>query len=747
MSFNSLNWKPLLFAFLFYPGFNRASEVSYIGTEQCASCHRQAYSDWKLSDHSKSMALASSESVLGNFDNSTVIFHNIKNRFYKEGTKYFVETIGSDGETNQFSISYTFGHYPLQQYLVEFENGHVQALNVAWDSRSKKKGGQRWIHLQPNENITADSPFFWTRHLQNWNSRCAECHSTNLQKNYDVLKNSFDTTWSEINVACESCHGPGAQHQRRAENGNLDQASGLVNLENNLKWEFSDNNPIALPVGNKSNAYIDMCGGCHSRRSIIADLDSGNNFHNQYRLALLGENLYHPDGQIQDEVFVLGSFLQSKMHASGVTCMNCHQPHSGKLLLQGNSLCAQCHLPGQYDTTKHHFHPVESAGAQCVECHMPENRYMLVDDRRDHRFGIPDPVLSEKLDTPNACNKCHKGTTTSWAISTLQEWRPISRSPDSWPLVNSSARLGDPTMTRPIISAIADETIPPIVKATLLEHLSIFPSRVGSDAAAKYLLDPDPLIRVAAVRSLVNAPPKIRWQHLSPLIVDPIKSVRIEVAAALSTMPTDIPLDKIGDFTVLIKEYRASLARSIDMPSTQSTLGNLELNLGNPGAAEKAYQKALAIEPLYIPALLNLADLYRATNREEEAIPLLLKALEFAPDSGATNFSYGLSLVRQEKYQAALPYLRAATEQQDSQPRYAYVYAIALDSVSLTDKAVIFLEKANQKWPNQYDLLLTQILYLEKLNLTEDILLPLSKLSKIAPGSPAVSQRVQKYLK
>jgi tetratricopeptide (TPR) repeat protein len=322
----------------------------------------------------------------------------------------------------------------------------------------------------------------------------------------------------------------------------------------------------------------------------------------------------------------------------------------------------------------------------------------------------------------------------------------VGQPPELWPLVNAAARLGDPTMTRKILSVMADESKPPIVKATLLELLAVFPSRVGTEAAAKYLLDTDPIIRAAAVRSLGSAPPQFRWQQLSPLVTDPVKSVRMEVAIALSDMLTEIPLEKIGDFRKLINEYRDSLTPSIDMPATQATLGNLELNLGNPSAAENAYQKALTIEPLYIPALLNLADLYRATNNEEKANPLLQEALNFAPDSGATNYSYGLSLIRQQKHQDALPYLKAATEQQDSQPRYAYVYAVALDSVSLTDKALVFLEGANEKWPNQYDLLLTQILYMEKLNLTDDILRPLSRLSKIAPNSPAVRERVKQYV-
>jgi predicted CXXCH cytochrome family protein len=723
-----------------------AAATEFVGSDKCASCHQRAVVDWKKSDHYLAMADASPASVIGDFSGVRVKFHNIESRLYQRDSDYLIETLGADQKRQEFLISYTFGHYPLQQYLVAMDGGHLQALNIAWDSRAESEGGQRWVHLQPNEPITTDSPFFWTRHLQNWNTRCAECHSTNLKKNYDAEENTFNTTWSEINVACEACHGPGSDHVSRAESKTLETESGLIDTNSRIQWNFKDGDVIAHPVGEKTDGHVDMCGGCHSRRAIIDDLDSRATYHDQYQIALLDEGLYYPDGQIQDEVYVLGSFLQSKMHAKGVTCMNCHNPHTGKLVLQGNNLCAQCHLSAEYDTARHHFHPSDSKGAQCVECHMPETNYMLVDERRDHKFGIPNPAVSEKLGSPNACNGCHKGTTAAWAGSALDEWLKAPLKPDAYSGIVAAARLGDPVTTRGLIAAVADESNPAILKATLLEQLSVFPSRVSIEAAANYLADDSPLIRIGAVRSLRSAPSQLRWQLLSPLVEDPVKSVRMEVAISLSTMPSDIPLEDIGVFVSLMNEYRMSLSKSIDMPSTQTSLGNLELNLGDPLKAEQAYKGALIIEPDYIPAILNLADLYRSTAREAMAVPLLQRALKVAPDSGAAQFSYGLSLIRRREYDAAIPYLRAATERQDSQPRYAYVYAVALDSISRTSEALMFLKQANKDWPNQYDLLVTEIMYMEKLGSTDGILELISKLSQIAPGSPEVKRLIGQYV-
>jgi tetratricopeptide (TPR) repeat protein len=720
--------------------------AEFVGSSRCASCHSEAAANWKISDHYKSMSIASSEFVLGNFNDISVNFQDISSRFYQRGSDYFIETVGDDGEQHEYLLSYTFGYYPLQQYLVEIDDGHIQALNLAWDSRNKEDGGQRWIHLQPGEPNDPASPFFWTRHLQNWNSRCAECHSTGLEKNYDVVNHSYKTSWSEINVACESCHGAGAEHVLRAESGSLSTGSAILSAPNTLRWEFLPGDSIAQPQGDKSNRYVDMCGGCHSRRAVIGEISSSKAYHDQYSLSLLAEELYYPDGQIQGEVFVLGSFLQSKMHDRGVTCMNCHEPHFGKLVLQGNALCGQCHLPKTFDTPRHHFHPSGSPGALCVECHMPETNYMLVDDRRDHRFGIPRPDISEQIGTPNACNGCHKGTTPGWASSTLALWlgSPVVSDPDA--LIMSLAQQGDPATTRAIIELAGIDGTSNIKRATLLELLSAFPSRVSIEAAAGYLEHEDPLVRVAAVRMLRTVSPEVRWRLLSPLIRDHSSSVRIEVAVALSTMPTDVPLGSIGEFTNLIRQYRESLTHSFDMPSTQMSLGNLERNLGNPAAAEDAYQRAIRIEPDYIPARLNLADLYRETGREALVIPLLQYALKAAPDSGAVSFSYGLSLIRQKMYQQSLSYLKAATEKDDSQPRYSYVYAVALDSVSNTREAIYVLIEANNKWPNQFNLMMTQILYMEKLGETDGILRILSSLSKLAPASPEVKRLLNKYV-
>lgn len=724
-------------------------DVSYIGAEACAGCHEQQHQQWQQSDHHKAMALATPDVVLGNFADTRVHFHNIESRFYLQGKDYYVDTLDAAGNKNTFQIKYTFGFYPLQQYLVEMENGHVQALNLAWDSRSKEQSGQRWFHLQPNESITPEHPFFWTRYFQNWNNRCASCHSTNVVKNYDVAAHSYKTTWSEINVSCEACHGGGAKHIELANESKLggSESGFSTDIAIPLNWQFEQGAVIAKPQGKKNAAEINMCGTCHALRTPLTETPDGKSFHDSNRLQLLNEGAYFLDGQVREEAFVMGSFLQSKMHDAGVTCSNCHNPHSGKVLIEGNALCAQCHQPEVFDTPKHHHHSTASTGAACVNCHMPARTFMQVDDRRDHSFTTPRPELSHSLAVPNACTSCHAAQVdkdNAWASEQLLSWG-VKPAKSYWATLNQGAEAGDVLVTRGITRLLDEGGSPAIVRASLLQQLAAFPSRVSVEAAQKSLQDENPMVRRAAVASLQALPGDVRWQLLSPYLKDESRSVRFQLAETLADLLPQFNAEQQTTLLPVIEEYRASLNVSADSPATQGAIAQLALNLGNLQAAEKAYLQALRIEPNYVPALLNLADFYRSTQRDEEAETLLLRALGVAPDSGAAQHSYGLLLIRKGDYSAALPHLKLAVEQTDAQPRYAYVYAVALDELGQPKAAVKSLVAATKRWPNQYDLLMTLVFYLEKTGNTDSIYQYISQLSAIAPADPAVKKLVAKY--
>ena len=285
------------------------------------------------------MQHANEDTVLGDFDGASLSHYGVTSHFFKKDGSFFVNTENAEGNMTDFEIKYTFGIDPLQQYLIEFPNGHYQALGIAWDTQPEEEGGQRWFHLYPNEKITHDDPLHWTGINQNWNFMCAECHSTNLKKNYDPLHGRYQTTWSEIDVSCQACHGPGSRHVEWAKSiGREKQLKG--DLKNGLvvqlgdpdksQWIMDEDAGTAKrSTPRKSKAQIETCAQCHSRRRLISEnYEHGRPLLDTHHPSLLVEGLYHTDGQIDDEVYVYGSFLQSRMYQEGVTCSNCHDPHT-----------------------------------------------------------------------------------------------------------------------------------------------------------------------------------------------------------------------------------------------------------------------------------------------------------------------------------------------------------------------------------------------------------------------------------
>jgi tetratricopeptide (TPR) repeat protein len=692
------------------------------------------------------MLAPDAQSVRGDFDDRRLVFHGVESRLFRDGERFRVTTADPGGERATYDIAYTFGHYPVQQYLVDIGDGYLQALNLAWDSRAADEGGQRWYHLRDDEPIDPGHPFFWTRHFQNANSRCIECHSTGFAKRYDPGSAAYATAWAEAGVGCESCHGPASRHLELAAADRLGGAeTGFARRPAPaLAWSFRGEDAIATPSGTRDDSWIDTCGGCHSRRASLGDPEPGAAYHGQYRLALLEEGLYFADGQIDDEVFVMGSFLQSKMHAGGVTCGNCHDPHSGRPRLRGNGLCAQCHQPAVYDRKAHHRHAPDSPGAQCVDCHMPEKVYMQVDARRDHSFSLPDPWLSGRLGVPNACTGCHRERDDAWAAAAMRDWG-LEPDGDTWATANRGLGRQDTRVFRNYAEDPAILELAPIRQATLVASLAGFPTRAALEISSAYLGAGDPLLRRAAVNALQPIPAGLRWQLLSPLIGDPVKTVRLEVANRLADLRPQLEGADAERLDGLLDEYREALAYQADTPGGQLAIGSLEARLGYPILAERAYKRALDIEPHFVPALLNLADLYRELGSDGEAVELLRQALEFAPDDANVNQAMGLYLVRAGKQSEARDYLARALEQENASPRHAYVYAVALDSAGRTADAIAALDAATERWPNTLDLYFLQVSYMDKSGITEGIRKYLPLLDEVAGNNAQIRGWVDRY--
>jgi tetratricopeptide (TPR) repeat protein len=662
------------------------------------------------------MQPATAKTVLGDFDNASLSQFGVTTSFYKKDGKYMVKTEGPDGKLQDYEIKYAFGVDPLQQYLIEFPGGRLQALSLAWDSRPKAQGGQRWFHLYPDEKIAHDDELHWTQASQNWNSMCAECHSTHLEKHYDPVSRTFSTSWSEIDVSCEACHGPGWQHVTWATHAagweKLETGKGLVislDERKDVHWKIipETGNAVRSKVRG-SDKEIEMCARCHARRSPISrDYVHGEPLLDHYLPRRLDQGMYFADGQIDDEVYVYGSFLQSKMYHAGVTCSDCHEPHSVTLRIPGNGVCLQCHQTDRYDQSSHHFHQPGSQGASCAECHMPPRTYMVVDPRHDHSMRIPRPDLSVKLGIPNACNNCHQDKDAAWAAAQVNTW--YGDTPTGFQTYaealhgawHEQAGSGNTLAT-----LIRDRDTPAIARATAFDQIGPYLSAATIDVLPQGLSDDDPGVRAAAVAALESVPAEIRVRLAFPMLDDPVRAVRIEAARVLASIPSgELSKAQRTSLDKALQEAVTAQQAMAERPEAQTYLGSLYAALGEAEEAVSAYTTAAERNAAYVPAYVNLADLYRAQGRETEAENVLRRAIKVSPGNADVHHALGLSLVRQQRSDEGIEELRLASTSAPDNARYIYVYAVALNSTGKPEQAVMVLQGAHNRHPNNRDIL------------------------------------------
>lgn len=667
----------------------------FVGKEKCRDCHRNEYEKWQNSDHDRAMEIADSSTVLGDFNDAEFIHNQVTTRFFKKGDQFFVNTIGQDGEYKNFQVTHTFGFSPLQQYLIPFEGGRLQCLTIAWDNVKKT-----WYAL-PNHTDDPGDWLHWTGQGQNWNGMCAECHSTNLKKGYDITTDRFTTSWSEIDVSCEACHGPGSGHVAWAQAPEM----GRKKVDNfNLVVQTRDMT---------SEDFVRVCAWCHSRRASISDFSHGHENIMDYMIpSLLTERLYYADGQILDEDYVFGSFTQSKMFLNGVKCNDCHDVHSQKLKRQGNDLCLFCHRKNTYDTANHHFHKKmdkgkESKGDDCIQCHMPETVYMGIDWRADHSIRIPRPDLSEAYQIPNACNAagCHSDKSLGWTNEQMSSWYGKRKRPHYGEII-ARGRQGDPKAVLDLISLSKDTLFPGIVRATALSLLSSYPSQQSYAALEAALSDPDALIRQTAI-STINI---LRFDKdatlIFPLLYDPVKAVRIQAALGVASIKNlKLTKDQQRVFESVKKEYISVMEYSGDFPAGRYNLALMYHALGQDDKAIENYEQSIQIDGLFFPAKNNLAMLYNAQGKNEKAEQLFIRILEDRPELYDIAYSLGLLLVEEKKYDQALIYLQKAAIGLPGRARIQYNLGLLLQFRKKEKAAEKALLKALSLEPDNFDFL------------------------------------------
>ena len=652
-------------------GAEPQTQLHFVGSARCGECHQPAYDKWRGSHHDLAMDVASEETVLGDFNGTqyTDPHNQVTSRFFRQDGKFMVTTEGPNGSLETFEITHVFGVYPVQQYLVPFPGGRLQCLNIGWDARQN-----RWYRLPPYEVANSNDWLHWTRGGQTWNGMCAECHSTGLIKNYEMATNEYQTSWFEIDVGCESCHGPGSGHAAWSSKPPL------------ARPQVKSAELVVATAGITSKAQIALCAPCHSRRFQLGD--------NPHRAgdvldalvpSLLEEGLYYPDGQILEEVYVFGSYVQSKMYRHEVRCSDCHDVHSLELHQEGNEVCLQCHRAEEYDRYEHHFHKREfegkpSAGHLCVKCHMPGRTYMGIDYRPDHSLRIPRPDLSLSIGTPNSCAAagCHADKPLDWINDHYVQWYGKTTKPHYGEVIHAG-RAGAPDAGDNLRTLARDQLMPVIVRATALSLLRNYPQRATTELLIASLDDPESLIRYTAVRGLQNLGAGELLEFIAPKLYDPVKAVRIEAAAALAGLPhQQIRADDRAALASGLEEYREAMRYNSDFAPQRYNLGNLAAALGNDEEARAYYEQAIVIDDQFYPAKVNLAMAFNRNGDNEAAEKLLREVIEQQPRLHEVRYSLGLLLAELENYEEAASMLGEAADGMPAYTRPRYNQALAL---------------------------------------------------------------------
>ncbi len=653
-------------------GMTVALTAAYAGTAACADCHAREYAAWQESLHAKAMRRVATDAV-ARFDAGTVTWGaDASAAFELEADGQVVARIAEGGvPPRELPLAWLLGNRPIEQHLALTGNGELQALPIGYDT-----GKHEWFDLFPDDARAPGEFGHWAGRGMNANAQCIACHATDYRKGYDVGAGSYASRAAEAGVGCEACHGPGRAHVEARQREERD----------------------AYPTPDGARR-LDTCAACHAlRRELAEGFQAGERFLDFFEPVLLDEGDYHADGQLLRESYEWGSFMQSRMHAEGVVCEDCHEAHSGALRAEGNALCLGCH-DDAFDAPAHTHHPPESVGAACVACHMPATMFMARDLRRDHSFPIPDPATTRELGVPNACGRCHADRDGAWSVEHVTTWfgdpgvrgprREVARAFARG--AERSAASGDR-----LLACLAD-CRSELWRASAAARLATVEGTRIAAALRAAAIDEDPLVRMAAVWALAErgVSDDATLRVLVRAAADSVRAVRVNAAWGLRAVPEEaLPAADRGTVARALAAWLASTEPALDQPETHHMRGLFFAARGNADAAEAAYRQALALAPESIPPRQNLGMLYVHQGRIDAAVETFRQVVEresqFAPPRYALGMIYG----ERGEWQAAIEELVACLRADPQYPGAARALTFAYLELEAPNLARLTAETA-----------------------------------------------------
>lgn len=650
-------------------------------SQACAQCHQAIVDEWMGSQHANANRLVSDARDRSAFEPSSTIaqgsFVSTMKRKGKDSF-YFIESF-SNRPPETFRAEAVIGITPLRQYLVSYPGGRLQVMDISYDPRSNE-----WFNAFGDENRQPHEWGHWRGRSMTWNVQCAFCHMTGFEKKYDIKEDRYNSTWRAMGISCSQCHS-------------LRSESSVISEHRSAKTNecpmVESSHPETRTLKTEQFPSMDNCASCHARREeLFGTFTPGDSFHDHYRLVLPDQpGIFHADGQVLDEDFEYASFMMSRMGHKGVTCMDCHNPHSSKLVapVENNALCMRCHTPPgingaiAIDPVGHSFHKPGVAGSLCVDCHMPVNVYMQRDGRRDHGFTSPDPRLTIEHGIPNACNRCHADKTPEWAEEWTTQWYggKMNRRARDRARVVARYHEGDESVRTQLLAMAASEEIA-AWRASLVSMLQPWSADVEVIAFLRMEQShPHPLVRAAAIRSLRDAPVEA--------LTDSSALVRVD--AAIIRYERN-PLDPPPSLT----ELRSYIDHISDQPAGAMRQAHLAAIENRMQDAESWTRKAMNWDPTSAQPIYQLGRLLFSRGQFTEAMSNMYAAA--AMDTGNAGYSYSLALALAEtgNRDLALRWLEETVQRDRAFGRAWYNLGLAYASDQRAAEAIQALQMAEQ---------------------------------------------------
>ena len=700
-------------------------DSAYTGSSSCRECHEKFYKLWAPSHHGLAMQPYSDELAQKELlpQKEDIVIGGYRYRAEIQAGAGYVLEKGPDGE-KRYPISYALGGKNVYYFLTPMERGRLQTLPVAYDVRKREWYDTAASGMRHFPNIP-ERPVGWKEWYYTFNTACHSCHVSQYSLNYNQATDTYQTTWKEPGINCETCHGPAEEHIevcKKAPKGTIPQDLKITRGGRSFTHDQNNAN----------------CSSCHAKASPITScFQPGDRFYDHFDLVTLESADYYPDGRDLGENYTYTTWSMSPCVKSGqLDCLHCHTS-SGRFRQKDdpNQACMPCHKERVENSTAHTHHPAESKGDLCISCHMPMTEFARM-RRSDHSMRPPTPAATLQYNSPNACNACHQKEGAAWADEQVRQWHKEDYQAavlNSAALIDA-ARKGNWTRLPEMLTYITKPDRDEVTATSLVRLLK------GCDDDQKWpvileaLHDPSPLVRAAAADHLHQLPSKEATQALVEATGDDSRLVRVRAAGSIAGFDwTSLPAKEQQQVKKATDEYLASMLSRPDQWTSNYNLGNYYLDLGEYKLAVEAYQKASKYDPAQIMPLVNMSIAYARTGENTKAEESLTKALAIEPKNAEAQFNMGLLKAEQGDSKQAELHLRKALENDPSMAEAAYNLGVLLADEDL-QQTLALCRNAYKMRPNIFKYGYTLAFYESRAGETETAIETLRELIRKDPA-------------